>query len=155
VGTGKLKTTGALVGGMKEAIQRAFAYLQGHKSEMGIAQVLDTTDFHVESIDLLANGISCEIGMGVVVAIYSAIKKQPVLPGMLILGDLSIQGNIKSLRTLVEALQVGKENGARKALVPVENKRHFLEVPGDVAERVDPVFYSEPMSAAMKALGLT
>jgi ATP-dependent Lon protease len=43
---------------------------------------------------------------------------------------------------------------ARRALVPLENKRHFLEVSGDVVERVDPVFYSDPMTAAMKALGM-
>ena len=73
---------------------------------------------------------------------------------VVILGDLSIQGNIKSLRSLVEPLQVGMDNGARKALVPLENKRNFLEVSGDIVERVDPVFYSDPMTAAMKALGM-
>ena len=75
--------------------------------------------------------------------------------GMVILGDLSIQGNIKPLRSLSEALQVVMDNGARKALIPLENKRNFLEVSGDIVERVDPVFFSDPMTAAMKALGMT
>ncbi len=44
-------------------------------------------------------------------------------------------------------------NGAKRALVPVENKRSFLEVAGDVVERVDPIFYGEPLAAALKALG--
>jgi hypothetical protein len=35
------------------------------------------------------------------------------------------------------------DNGARKALIPLENKRNFLEVSGDIVERVDPVFFSE------------
>ena len=72
----------------------------------------------------------------------------------MILGDLSIQGNIKSLRSLVELLQVGMDNGARRALIPLENKRNFLEVSGDIVERVDPVFFSDPMTAAVKGLGL-
>ena len=46
------------------------------------------------------------------------------------------------------------DNGARRALIPLENKRHFLEVSGDIVERVDPVFFSDPMMAAMKALGM-
>jgi ATP-dependent Lon protease len=46
------------------------------------------------------------------------------------------------------------DNGARRALVPLENKRSFLEVAGDIVERVDPVFFSDPMTAAMKALGI-
>ena len=47
------------------------------------------------------------------------------------------------------------DNGARRALIPLENKRHFLEVSGDTVERVDPIFFSDPITAAMKALGLT
>jgi ATP-dependent Lon protease len=45
------------------------------------------------------------------------------------------------------------DNGAKCVLVPTSNKRHFLEVPGDLIETVDPIFYSDPMSAALKAIG--
>ncbi len=154
-GTGKLKIAGGIEGPMKESIQRAFAYLMGQKVKMGVGQQVDTTDFHVEAIDLLNSRVPCEAGIALVVAVYSAIKKHSVLPGLLILGDLSIQGNIKSVRSLVEPLQVGMDNGARRALIPLENKRNFLEVSGDIVERVDPVFFSDPMTAAMKALGMT
>src|SRR6266571_5040692 len=153
-GTGKLKTTGGIEGTMKESIQRAFAYIQGHKTNMGIAQAVDTTDFHIEAIDLLANHIACDAGIGLIVAIYSALKKYAALSGLLILGDLSIQGNIKAVCSLAEPLQIGMDNGARRALIPIENKRHFLDVSADIMERVDPIFYSDPMTAAMKALGM-
>jgi len=76
------------------------------------------------------------------------------LPGLIILGDLSIQGNIKSLRSLAEPLQVGMDTGARRALIPLENKRNFLEVSGDIIERVDPIFFSDPITACIKALGI-
>ena len=39
-------------------------------------------------------------------------------------------------RSLAEPLQVAIDNGARKALIPLENKRNFLEVSGDIVERV-------------------
>lgn len=154
-GTGKLKITGGIDSAMKESIQRAFAYLQGRKVEMGVAGQFVTTDFHVEAIDLLSNHISCDAGVALVVAIYSALKKHASAPALLILGDLSIQGNIKAVNSLTEPLQVGMENGARRALIPIENKRHFLEVSADIIERVDPIFYGDPLTAAMKALGLT
>jgi len=154
-GTGKLKIAGGIDGAMRESIQRAFAYLAAQKVKIGISQQVDTTDFHVEGIDLLSNHVPCEAGVALIVAVYSAIKKQSVLAGLVILGDLSIQGNIKPLRSLVEPLQVGMDNGARRALVPLENKRNFLEVSGDIVERVDPIFFSDPMTAAMKALGMT
>ena len=46
------------------------------------------------------------------------------------------------------------DNGARRALIPLENKRSFLEVSGDIVERVDPGHLRDPMTAAMKALGM-
>ena len=154
-GTGKLKIAGGVEGVMKESIQRAFAYLMGQKVKTGVGQQMDTTDFHVEAIDLLSNHVPCEAGIALVVAVYSAVKRVSAQAGFVILGDLSIQGNIKAVKTLAEPLQVAMDNGARRALVPLENKRNFLEVSGDIVERVDPVFYSDPMTAAMKALGMT
>jgi ATP-dependent Lon protease len=154
VGTGKLRLAGGIDSTTREAVSRAFAFLQGHKVQIGIASVFDTTDFHVEAIDLLANRLSCEAGIALLVAVVSAIKKTPVVPGLVILGDLSIQGNIKALYSLVEPLQIAMENGAKRALIPLENKRNFLEVSGDIIEKVDPIFFSDPQTAAIKALGL-
>jgi ATP-dependent Lon protease len=47
------------------------------------------------------------------------------------------------------------DNRARWALIPLETKRGFLDVSGDVIERVDPIFFADPMTVAMKALGMT
>ncbi|RLB20530.1 MAG: ATP-dependent Lon protease, partial [Deltaproteobacteria bacterium] len=52
-GTGKLKIPGGLYTQMRDSIQRAFAYIQGHKVDMGIAQAFSTTDFYVQAVDLL------------------------------------------------------------------------------------------------------
>jgi len=153
-GTGKLKLAGGIDSTMAESLRRAFAYVQSTKTTMGMSQAFDTTDFHVEAIDLLTNRVPAQVGIALVAAIYSALRKQPVLPALLILGDLSIQGNIKASPSLAEPLQVGMDNGARRVLIPVENKRHFLDVPGDIVERVDPIFYGDPLTAAMKALGM-
>lgn len=62
---------------------------------MGVGQQIDTTDFHVEAIDLLSNRVPSEAGIALVVAACSAIKRQSVQAGLVVLGDLSIQGNIK------------------------------------------------------------
>ena len=72
----------------------------------------------------------------------------------MILGDMSIQGNIKQVRSLVEPLQVATDNGAKRALIPIENKRSFFEVTADVLENVDPVSFGDLRTAAFKALRL-
>ena len=68
---------------------------------------------------------------------------------------MSVQGHLKSVRSLVEPLQIAMDNGAKRALIPIENKRSFLEVGADIVEHVDPVFYGDPRTAALKALGAT
>src|SRR5437867_507989 len=113
-GTGKLKIAGGIDGLLRESINRAFAYLNGQKAKMGLGHLVDATDFHVEAIDLLHNHVPCDGGIALVVAIHSPLKRLPVQAGLVILGDLSIQGNIKAMRSLAEPLQVAMDNGARK-----------------------------------------
>src|SRR5713101_232158 len=152
-GTGKLRMAGGVSGAMKESVQRAFSYAQAKKSELGVAHELDTSDLHVEVIDLLGNRVEAELGVAFFVASYSAMRRAPVSPALLVLGDMSVQGNIKPLRSLTEPLQIAKDNGAKRALIPIENKRNFLDVSADILEHVDPVFYGDPKTAAMKVLG--
>jgi ATP-dependent Lon protease len=154
-GTGKLKLAGGISGAMKESVQRAFGYVQAKKTELGIARDLETSDLHVEVIDLLGNRVESEVGVAFFVASYSALRKAPVTPALLVLGDMSVQGNIKPLRSLTEPLQLAMDNGAKRALIPIENKRNFLDVSADIVEHVDPVFYGDPKTAAMKVLGHT
>src|SRR5262249_58323706 len=77
-GAGKLKLAGGVSGGMKESISRAFSYLQSKKSELGIARDLDTSDLHVEVMDLLGNHVDPEVGVAFFVAVYSAFRKAAV-----------------------------------------------------------------------------
>lgn len=153
-GTGKLKAAGGISGDIKESIHRAFSYLLSRKTDFGVGREVDITDFHVEVIDLLNNRVEGEIGVAFFIAAFSAIRKAPVTAATLVLGDMSIQGNIKPLRSLSEPLQVAKDNGAKRALIPIENKRAFLDVTADIMEHVDPVFYGDPKTAAFKSLGL-
>ena len=152
-GTGKLKTAGGVSGATNESVSRAHAYLNANKNALGLGREFDTSDLHVEVIDLINNKVVAEIGVAFLVAAMSSLRRTPVAAGLLILGDLSIQGNIKPLRSLTEPLQVAMDNGAKRALIPIENKRNFLDVSADIMEHVDPVFYGDPKTAAMKALG--
>ena len=133
-GTGKLKMAGGVAGAMKESVQRAFSYLQSKKGELGITRDLDTSDLHVEVIDLLGNRVEAELGVAFFVAAYSALRKAPVSPALLVLGDMSVQGNIKPLRSLVEPLRVAGNVGQASPL-PIENNRTFLDVSADSSSR--------------------
>ena len=153
-GTGKLKPAGGISGATKESVQRAFSHLLANKGAFGVAREVDTSDFHVEVIDLLGNKVEGELGVAFFVAAYSTLRRAAPQPALLILGDTSIQGNIKGARSLVEPLRVAMDNGAKRALIPIENKRNFFDVSADILESVDPIFYGDLRQAAFKALGL-
>lgn len=152
-GSGKLKTAGGISGTMKESVTRAFTFLASKKTELGFFQDLDTHDFVVEAIDLLGNHVEADIGVAFFVAACSALRRVSVSAGLLVLGDMSVQGNIKPARSLNEPLRVAMDNGAKRALIPIENKRNFLDVAADVMEQVDPIFYGDPKTAAQKVIG--
>lgn len=152
-GSGKLKITGSPDTATKNSLTTAFDYMRARARELGIDRELNLFDYHVQAVDLTGSGQRAQAGVAFFVALYSAIKERPARAALVVLGDLTIQGNILPVRSLAEPLQVAMDNGAKRALVPVENKRSFLEVAGDVVERVDPVFYGEPLAAALKALG--
>ena len=136
---------------------REMLSLIGHITELVRGLVGDLFELicylHVEVIDLLSNRVEADIGVGFFVAAFSALRSAPLAPALLVLGDMSIQGNLKPTRSLVEPLQVGMDNGAKRALIPIENRRNFLEVASDIVEHVDPIFYGDPKMAAFKALG--
>lgn len=56
--------------------------------------------------------------------------------------------------SLTEHLQPATDNGAKRVLLPLENKRDFADIPSDVLGRLQLIFYSDPINAAFWAMGL-
>jgi ATP-dependent Lon protease len=153
-GAGKLRITGSPDRTMKESILTAFDYMRANKNRLGIERDMDSYDFHVQMVDLMQTKEGSQGGAAFFIALYSLLRDKPTLGGLVVLGEMTIQGSILPLRSLVEPLQVIVDNGAKKVLIPISNKRQVLEVPGDLLEKVDPIFYSDPLSAALKAIGV-
>jgi ATP-dependent Lon protease len=151
-GAGKLRTPAGMARGLKESLNRAWAYLQSVKDGVGLAQAIATKDFAAEVVDLSGGGAEAECGVAFFVAIMSALQNRSVAGGTVILGDLTIQGNIKAPVSIAEPLQVALDNGALRALVPVANKKQVALLPEEVVEKLDVAFYGDVDRAVVKAL---
>lgn len=154
-GSGKLRIMGSPDRSMKESIITAYNFARASSSRLGIERDIESYDFHVQVVDLLRAKEGSQAGVAFFIALYSLLREKATLAGLVVLGEMTIQGNILPVRSLIEPLQVIVDNGAKKVLVPVSNKRQLLEVPGDLLERVDPIFYSDPLAAALKAIGIS
>ena len=151
-GSGKLRTPMDLEKSLRESLNRAFSFLQGAKETFGVSQLLAQNDIYSEVVDLSGGRIDCPCGVAFFAAMISAIRNCRVQAGTVILGDLTIQGNIKGPASITEPLQLAVEAGAVRALVPVANKAQFAGLPEDVIERLDIVFYGDVDRAVKKAL---
>jgi ATP-dependent Lon protease len=153
-GSGRLRIGGAPPRTSRDSIQTAFDFVRSRAQELGLSSDLTKYDYHVQVVGLSSGANDGDASATFFVALYSLLKEKPVLPALITVGSLTIHGNLAPVRFLTELLQSGMDNGARRVLLPTESKRQFLEVPGDVVEKVDPIFYSDPATAAVKALGL-
>jgi len=151
-GTGKLRTPSGMSRGLKESLNRAWAYLQSIKDHLGLTPTLATKDFAAEVVDLSGGGAEAACGIAFFIAIMSALQGRNVKGGSVVLGDLTIQGNLKAPTSIAEPLQVALDNGALRALVPVANKKQVAMLPEEVIEKLDIAFYGDVDRAVVKGL---
>jgi ATP-dependent Lon protease len=151
-GSGRLRVPSALEKGLKESLNRAFSYLQSVKDRVGLAPLMAQKDIVAEAVDLSGGHVECACGVAFFVALMSALQNRRLQAGTVVLGDLTIQGNLRALPSLPEPLHVALENGAIRALVPIGNKAQFANIPEEVVEKLDIIFYGDVDRAVMKAI---
>ena len=70
------------------------------------------------------------------------------------LGDISLGGTIVQVRNLAESMQVAFDAGAKRILLPMSSVTDIPSVPGELFAKFQTSFYSDPVDAAFKALGV-
>jgi ATP-dependent Lon protease len=153
-GSGRIVPLGSLSSRMREAIKTADAYLKANLKNLGIEQDLKAHDFTVEAINLNQAKEGSETAVAFFISMVSALLGKPVLDRTVVLGEMSVQGMLLKVGSLPERMQLAVESGAKRMLIPSENKRDVAEVPDAVLTRVQSQFYDSPTRAVIMALGL-
>ena len=73
---------------------------------------------------------------------------------LVILGEMTVRGLLLKVSHFTERLQLALESGAKQVLVPCENKRDLPYVPDEVLNKLQVIFYTDPLNAAVRAMGL-
>ena len=79
---------------------------------------------------------------------------KPTVESLVILGEMSIHGALLRVDSLAECLQLAMDNGTKRVLLPSENKRDFADISSDILDKLQIIFYSDPINAALRAMGL-
>lgn len=155
-GSGKVRTTGAPRGNnpLKDSIRTAHDYLQAHARELMANKSVQDYDLHIQIVKLMRFDEGAGAGVGLFIGVLSALLDKPTKEQLVVLGDMSIHGTLLRVNQLTEHLQLAMDNGAKRVLLPSENKRDFADIPSDVLDKLQIIFYSDPINAAFRAMGL-
>jgi len=153
-GSGRIIPLGNLSSKMKEAIKTADAYLKANVKNLGIDHDLKAYDFTVQAINLNQAKEGAETAVAFFIALVSSLLAKPVQDQTVVLGEMSVQGMLLKVTSLPERMQLAVEAGAKRILIPSENKRDVAEVPDAILTAIQWQFYDSPTKAAILAMGM-
>ena len=67
---------------------------------------------------------------------------------------MSVKGLLHRVNSLPERLELARDAGAKRILIPSENKRDLADVPDELLNKLETVFYTDPIHAAIRAMRL-
>ena len=139
---------------VKDSMNAAFIEFGKHSKEVA-SKSPNEFDYTLYFNDLQNKGVCDEISVAEVVGLCSAVAGVPVRPSMPIVGRVVVSGTMMSLTTSLEDIVVAAVNaGAKRIMLPEECESKFIAMPIDARKNLDAIFYSTPIDAAKKALGL-
>ena len=139
---------------VKDSMNAAFVEFGKHTKEI-VAKSPNSFDYTLYFNDLQNKAVSDEISVAEVVGLCSALANVPVKPSMPIVGRVVVSGSMMPLTTSLHDIVVAAVNaGANKIMLPDECKDKFEKLSLDTRKNLKAIFYSSPIDAAKKALGL-
>ena len=154
-GNGKLSISGSGANTKsKEAIKIAFDYFKANISRVSSMSKVGDHDYHIHIVDIHNTGAASALTLCSFISFCSGLMGKPLRSQMVVLGDMSLGGTIVPASNLAEILQVAFDSGAKKILIPMSSVGDIQTIPGELFAKFQTSFYSDPVDAAFKALGV-
>lgn len=139
---------------VKDSITAAFNYFEENSRKI-ISGAYEDFDYSLYFNDLQNRGVSDEISVAEVVGLFSGLANRAVLPSLVICGKVVMSGSMMPITTELDEIFVAAANaGAKKIMLPAESKDKYNKLRSDLKDEVSVIFYSTPLDAAKKALGV-
>jgi ATP-dependent Lon protease len=154
-GSGKFEKSG--VGsnrGVKESLDTAYRYFTANSKSISGTISIKTKDYLMHIADLQGIGLTPQLAVAELIGLCSGALEKPVQESTVVLGNMTVGGTIEKVEELANVLQVCVDAGAKKVLIPASSVVDFQTVPSDLLIKVQPIFYSDPIDAVVKALGV-
>ena len=139
---------------VRDSITAAFNYFEENSKKI-VAGSHEEFDYSLYFNDLQNRGVSDEISVAEVVGLFSGLANRAVLPSLVICGRVVMSGSMMPITTELDDIFVAAANaGAKKIMLPSESRGKYEKMKADLKKEIEVIFYSTPLDAAKKALGI-
>lgn len=139
---------------VKDSITAAFNLFSENAHQL-ISEDFENYDYSLYFNDLQNRGVCDEISVAEVVGLLSALSKRAVLPSLVVCGRVVMSGSMMPITTELDEIFVAAANaGAKKIMLPADNRENYERLGRDLKQEIEVIFYSTPLDAARKALGV-
>ena len=139
---------------VRDSITAAFNYFEENSKKI-VAGSHEEFDYSLYFNDLQNRGVSDEISVAEVVGLFSGLANRAVLPSLVICGRVVMSGSMMPITTEMEEIFVAASNaGAKRIMLPAESEEKYDKLRADLKAEISVIFYTTPLDAARKALGV-
>ncbi|SFU68745.1 ATP-dependent proteinase. Serine peptidase. MEROPS family S16 [Nitrosomonas eutropha] len=137
-GKGKTITTGKLGEVMQESIQAALSVVRSRSIVLGISDDFYLkNDIHVHLPEGATPKDGPSAGIGICLAMVSALTGVPVRASVAMTGEITLRGEILPIGGLKEKLLAAHRGGISTVLIPEDNVKDLSEIPGNIKSKLD------------------
>lgn len=104
----------------------------------------------LRSFDAAKSGVN--LGVGVLVALASALLGKPLKGGLAIAGGLNLGGSIEPIHNPIDVVELALEKGASLMLMPIACRRPLVDLSDDVAAKVQVAYFVDAADVLRKAI---
>lgn len=134
-GKGKVTSTGKLGDVMQESIQAALTVVRSRSRLMGIPDdFYEKHDIHIHVPEGATPKDGPSAGIGMCVALVSALTHIPVKREVAMTGEITLRGQVLPIGGLKEKLLAARRAGIQDVIIPDENKPELSEIPKEIYE---------------------
>lgn len=92
------------------------------------------------------------VGVGVVIALCSALLQKGIKGGHVVVGGLNLGGSIDPIHNAVNVVELAVEKGATSIVIPIAARRQLNDLPDDLAIKINIQYYTDVREVLLKLL---